>query len=222
MQKLITDLHQLILDRHKAGISIGQIDIDTYRVRIKIMCERFNADHTPSTNPFDYTASVQIHNLLTHGTINSAHSPEYEVLPDLRKKILEAVEKALTLFTQVEKTKPETSILGETSTKQQKIRRWYQTSFGLGEQQLDLLHSFHSPQRIPLGYSFEEVLLCIRLYPVRVEHKKLCSTFSYPARLHPVLFIDIDENISRTDALRKAIFDMYMDLVKYQPPPSYS
>ena len=222
MQKLITDLRQLLIDHGSAGISIGQIEINTYRVKIKIMCERFNFDKTPSAIPFDYSASVQIYNTITQGTISSSQYPEYEVLPDLREQIIKEVERALCLVKEVEKTHSASSVLGDTFIKQQKVRRWYQSEYGLMEQQLDLLHSFHSPNRIPMGYTKEEVLLCIRLHSERTEHKKLCSTAEYPARLHSALFVGIDEKSSRTEALKKAVFDMYMDLVRYQPPPSFS
>ena len=139
MQKLLTDLRQLLVDKRCGGIQIGEIIIDTYRVQVRVMCELFNPDHSPSKIPGSYSAKVQIHNTLTQGTIHSEQQPDYKVLSDLREKIVQMVERAIEAIMDSEKTKQSPYPLADTYTKEERVKKWYQQEMSLTRQQLDFL-----------------------------------------------------------------------------------
>jgi hypothetical protein len=145
----------------------------------------------------------------------------FTMLDDLREKIVSAVIVAIKRLVNGKVIKDVAEYFEKSIAKQDAIEEEYRQRVLLTKDEVAALHMFHSPYRIPAGYTDEEVKLCIKLYPLRKEQISLFPGF-YPRTLHSSLFENIDEKISRTEGLKNAIFHMHMDIIMYQPPPSQS
>jgi hypothetical protein len=218
MQLLIPALIELLNRYGLSNINLSQVEIDPYQINLSVK----HLEDQPPNLPSSYIVEVSMFNILTARLQNQSLPriiPATEQLPeDLRSKLIdvtsEAVQKILDLKQKGKWIPIEEFDLSATALIEEETEDDYRKRYVLTTPELDLLHSFHVPNRIPRGYTNEEVRLCILLHPVREQHRRLFPGF-YPRKLHDDLFIDIDEPRSRTEALKQAIFTMYMDIISF-------
>lgn len=214
MEKLVYEIRKLAVENKVSYISLSSLKIDLYVVSVLLS----GGNEKPSNSPEDYRVRITSLNTL----INNGQYALPEPLPmnrilsdDFRKKILDNVKEGISLHLNGSQPLDEQQGIGEylegLQSLQDKAEDEYVKRFSLPRNDIIQLHRFHSPKRIPRGYTEQEIRLCLSLISFHdgwVESYPLL----FPPTLDEGLFIDIDKDISRTEALKTAVFKMLLDL----------
>ncbi len=80
----------------------------------------------------------------------------------------------------------------------------------LTEDESTALHMFFSPSRVVRGLTDQEVKVCINMYPLR--RKQIALYPVYPPFLPDTLTDMPEENISRSQGIKDALYQIHHDL----------
>jgi hypothetical protein len=214
MHKLLPELINLAIKNDIIGSHISDFVIDNYIVSVDISLNPHPAIKSIRL-PSDYQINVRLLNILTaHLIFDKLAVPEplsesFVFLDELRYKILKFVTDLIE--------SPRENISNDKCNlnNQSSAEDEYLLRIPLMKEELKALHMFHSPYKVPRGYTDQEVRLCIYLLPLRRKQIELYPSL-FPPVMYPDLFIQSDENISRTEALKKAVFNMLVEIANFQ------
>jgi hypothetical protein len=218
MKILTPALTSLLLDNSFTGFHIGHMEMLPYFIEINFGLEK-DKRNTPLPMPSDYELKIWLGNSLIDKRKKQRLEFDYELLPDLRDKIIHNVTAVMGLCNKSEPIGNTEEYFETLSNNQKNVMKHYVEMYGLTQQQQNDLHMFFSPNRVVAGLTEIEVKMCIELYPYRRRQIELCSTI-YPRALNSVLTTRPGEALSRTEALKTVFYDIFADIVSTQPPLS--
>jgi hypothetical protein len=214
MEKLVREIRRLAVENKIVHTSLSSMKIDLYTVSILIS----SGNGKPSNSPENYRVRVTALNTLINNNPYALPKswPMNRILSDdLRRNILDNVKEGISVCLNKSSSLNDWSGLtehpkGEESLRD-KIEDEYVKRFFLLKDDIIQLHRFHSPLRIPRGYTEQEIRLCISLISL---HDNWVESYPllFPPTLGEGLFIDINKSASRTETLKTAVFKMLLDL----------
>lgn len=210
MEILIKELRELLLKngfKDGGGLNIGDFKVGIQHGSLKMRIYE---------NEEQDTLQIRFKGLL--GTSeNFKYLPNDHIfLTGQREDIIKAVKGSLKLIANAKEIDDLDEHFSDLKENQDIVMDYYKLYFGLTSEDEAALHMFFSPTRVVLGLTLDEVRECIDMYPKREQQKKLYPDM-YPPHLDFDLIKNPDENISRTEGLRKAINQILSDLKNNKP-----